>query len=150
MQTGSAGGGLGYTLGAASQAWRTEVGAALKDFALTVPQFLVLMAMYRPARHGWRPPTQAEVGAQLGMDANTASQIVRALVARRLVDRLPHPEDRRARLLSLTESGLALAKDSSAVARATNDVFFSAVSPEQRRLLTTILESITTASENRS
>jgi DNA-binding MarR family transcriptional regulator len=150
MQTGSTGGGLGYTLATASQAWRAEVGAALRHFPLTVPQFLVLMAMYRPARHGWRPPTQAEVGAQLGMDENTASQIVRALVARGFVDRLPHPEDRRARLLSLTESGLALARDSSAVARATNDVFFSAVSPEQSRLLTTILESITSASENRS
>jgi DNA-binding MarR family transcriptional regulator len=115
-----------------------------------VPQFLVLMNVYRPARHGWRTPTQSAVAASLAMDANTASQIVRGLASRGVLERPQHPHDRRARLLVLTTSGIELCRVASATARAVNDLFFSAIAPEQRDLLTALLETVTTASENRS
>ena len=146
----STGGGLGYTMMKAAQVWRTEVGIALRSSQLTVPQFFVLMALYRPARHGWAEPRQAEVGLQLGMDANTISQIVRGLETRGLLTRPPHPLDRRARALSLTEAGLGLARDSSAIVRGINDLFFGVIAREQRAALTEILETLTTESEERS
>ncbi|MDQ1572473.1 MAG: MarR family transcriptional regulator, organic hydroperoxide resistance regulator, partial [Actinomycetota bacterium] len=87
------GGGYGFTLMKAAQVWRAEAGLALREHELTVPQFFVVMALYRQARHDWDPLTQAEVGVRLGMDANTTSQIVRALERRGLLTRTPHPDD---------------------------------------------------------
>jgi DNA-binding MarR family transcriptional regulator len=144
------GGGYGFTLMKAAQVWRTEAGLALREHGLTVPQFFVVMALYRQARHDWDPLTQAEVGVRLGMDANTTSQIVRALERRGLLTRTAHPEDGRARALGLTADGIERGRAASATARKLNDVFFSAVAPEQQQAFGAILETLTIASESRS
>src|SRR5471032_2357880 len=144
------GGGYGFTLLKAAQVWRTEASEALQVHELTVPQFLVVMALFRQARHDWDPLTQSEVATRLGMDANTTSQIVRALERRGLLTRTPHPDDARARALALTPDGIERGRQASASARALNDLFFSAVAPEQLKKLGDILETLTTASEARS
>jgi DNA-binding MarR family transcriptional regulator len=146
----SSGGGFGHTLLHAAQVWRTEAGAALAPHELTVPQFLVLMALYRQHRHDWPPLTQVEVSIRLGMDANTTSQIARALERRGLLIRAPHPGDARARTLALTDPGIERARQASATARTLNDTFFSAITVEQQELLGTLLETLTKASEQRS
>ena len=144
------GGGYGFTLLKAAQAWRTEASEVLRAHELTVPQFLVVMALYRQARHDWDPLTQSEVATRLGMDANTTSQIVRALERRGLLTRTPHPDDARARALALTPNGIERGRVASADARALNELFFSAVAPEQLQDLGDILDTLTTASEARS
>jgi DNA-binding MarR family transcriptional regulator len=145
----SSGGGFGYTLLHAAQVWRTEAGAVLASHSLTVPQFLLLMALYRQYRHDWPPLRQAETALRLGMDANTASQIARGLETRGLILRSSHPDDARARALSLTPAGVDRAIAASASARAFNDLFFSAITPQQQHQLGTLLESLTAASEKR-
>ena len=144
------GGGYGFTLLKAAQVWRTEASEALREHELTLPQFLVVMALYRRSRHGWDPLTQSDVATRLGMDANTTSQIVRALERRGLLTRTPHPDDARARALALTTDGIERGRKASASARALNELFFSAVAPEQLTNLGDILETLTTASEARS
>ncbi len=146
----STGGGFGYTLLHTAQLWRTEAARALAAHELTVPQFLLLMQLYRRHRHGWLPLSQAEVSAQLGMDANTTSQVTRALERRGLVERARSADDARAWALTLTARGLQIARGSSDTARAVNDLFFGALSPAQREALGSLLESLTTASEQRS
>jgi DNA-binding MarR family transcriptional regulator len=143
-------GGFGYTLMHAAQTWRTEATAALKPHGLTVPQFLVVMALYRHARHDWAPLTQTEVAVRLGMDANTTSQVVRGLERRDILKRTRPPQDARARALVLTESGAILARDSSADARRLNDTYFSVVSADQLTALGQTLETLSTESENRA
>jgi DNA-binding MarR family transcriptional regulator len=144
------GGGYGFTLLKAAQVWRTEASVVLREHELTVPQFLVVMALYRQARHGWGPLTQNEVAVRLGMDANTTSQIVRTLERRGLLTRTPHPDDARARALALTPQGIDRGRDASASARALNDLFFSAVAPDQLQSLGDILDTLITASEARA
>lgn len=146
----STGGGYGFALLKAAQAWRTEANDVLRQHELTMPQFLVTMALYRQARHDWDPLTQSEVATRLGMDANTTSQIVRALERRGLLTRTPHPEDARSLALALTPEGIDRGREASASARQLNDLFFSAVAPEQLTSLGDILESLTTASEARA
>ena len=146
----STGGGFGYTLLHAAQTWRTEASAVLKPYGLTVPQFLVVMALFRQARHGWAPLTQSEVADRLGMDANTTSQIVRGLERRGILQRTPHPNDARARALALTEAGLDAARDASAAARQFNDRYFAVISPDQLAALGQTLETLSTESEKRS
>jgi len=144
------GGGYAFTLVKAAQAWRTEASRVLGPHELTVPQFLVVMALYRQAQHGWDPLMQSEVAARLGMDANTASQIVRALERRGLLTRTPHPEDSRARAIALTSEGIERGRDASASARALNELFFSAVAAEKLTDLGDILDTLIAASEARS
>jgi MarR family transcriptional regulator for hemolysin len=146
----STGGGFGYTLLHAAQTWRTEATAVLAPHGLTVPQFLVMMELYRRARHEAAPLSQADVRKRLGMDANTVSQIVRGLERRGMVLRTPHPDDARARALILTEAGFAAARDASADSRALNDRYFAVISTEQRAALARTLETLSTASEGRS
>lgn len=150
MQQLSTGGGFAYDLLKTTQAWRAEAGAALQPYALTVPQFLVLVELYRPARLGRSPFQQSEVATRLGMDSNTTSQIVRGLEARGVLTRHPHPVDRRARSLELTEAGLELAKASSAAARATNDIFFGQVSDDDQQALSRMLTTLTARSLERT
>jgi DNA-binding MarR family transcriptional regulator len=146
----STGGGFGYLLLHAAQTWRTEATAALKPHSLTVPQFLVVMALYRQARHEWAALRQAEVATRLGMDANTASQIVRGLERRDILQRTVHPSDSRARAVALTPEGLELARAASAEARRLNDIYFSVVSASQLADLGRTLEILSTESEGRS
>jgi DNA-binding MarR family transcriptional regulator len=144
------GGGLGYSLLHAAQTWRTEATSVLKPHGLTVPQFLVVMALFRQARHGWDPLTQAELGKRLGMDANTASQIVRGLAARGVLERSRHPSDARALAVALTPDGLERAAAAGTAARVLNDLYFSPVSGERLVALGETLEILSTESEKRA
>jgi DNA-binding MarR family transcriptional regulator len=146
----STGGGFGFALTHAAQTWRAEAAEVLKPHALTVPQFLVLVALFRQSRHGWAPLTQVEISTRLDMDANTTSQIVRGLERRELLLRQPHPGDARARALTLTESGERLARVASADARAHNDRYFGVLTADQLAALDHILKILTTESEKRS
>jgi DNA-binding MarR family transcriptional regulator len=146
----STGGGFGYTLMHAAQTWRTEATTALAPYELTVPQFLVVMALFRQARHDWAPLTQVDVGVRLGMDANTTSQIVRGLERRGILTRRTHPVDARAHALTLTADGSERAAAASVAARAFNDVYFGVISADQLKALGATLETLSTESEGRS
>jgi DNA-binding MarR family transcriptional regulator len=146
----STGGGFGYALMHAAQTWRTEATAVLVPHGLTVPQFLVVMALYRQHRHSWLPLTQAAVAEHLGMDANTTSQIVRGLEKRGILSRAPHPSDARSLLLTLTPDGIERSRAASADARALNDRYFSVITPQQLEAFATTLEILSTESEKRS
>lgn len=51
--------------------------------------------------------TVTELGVHLGVTKQAASQLVEELVRKGFVERRPHPEDARARLIVLTEHGWA-------------------------------------------
>jgi DNA-binding MarR family transcriptional regulator len=146
----STGGGFGYALLHAAQTWRTEATAVLAPHGLTVPQFLVVVALFRQARHDWAPLTQSEVAARLGMDANTTSQIVRGLESRGILQRTRHPDDARAWALALSETGAVLAREASADARRLNDTYFSVISADQLAAFGRTLEILSTESEKRA
>lgn len=60
----------------------------------------------------WRledqPRTLGELAWEMGTDAPAATVIINDLEARGLVERRPHPDDRRAKLVSLTAAGRKL------------------------------------------
>jgi DNA-binding MarR family transcriptional regulator len=146
----STSGGFGYALLHAAQTWRAEATAVLAPHGLTVPQFLVVMALFRQARHQWAALSQSEISSRLDMDANTTSQIVRGLERRGILERSARLGDARARDLSLTPTGLQLARTASADARRLNDTYFSVIRPDQLVVLGQLLDTLSTESENRS
>lgn len=73
---------------------------ALRPAGLTNGQFSMLMSMNRPG-----PVRMREVAALLGMDRTTVTAALKTLEKRGLVTLAPDPDDRRGRLLALTEAG---------------------------------------------
>lgn len=73
---------------------------ALRPAGLTNGQFSMLMSMNRPG-----PVRMRDVAALLGMDRTTVTAALKTLEKRGLVTTEPDPEDRRGRLLVLTEAG---------------------------------------------
>ncbi len=120
------GGGLGYALNHAAHLWRSELASALSDVSVTPPQFFVLAALLHAQRSA-RRMRQRDAAEHAGADANTASQIVRLLERRGLVQRQVDPDDSRARVLGLTQAGHELAVLCAARARALNREFFAGV-----------------------
>ncbi|TFL18842.1 MarR family winged helix-turn-helix transcriptional regulator [Jannaschia formosa] len=90
--------------------------AAFRPFGLTNGQFSLLMSVNRPD-----PPSIGAVAPFLGMDRTSLTAMVKPLERRGLVTVTVDPEDRRGRLLSLTEEGRALLNAALPVWRAEHD-----------------------------
>ncbi|MCO5163284.1 MAG: MarR family winged helix-turn-helix transcriptional regulator [Mesorhizobium sp.] len=73
---------------------------ALRPAGLTNGQFSMLMSMNRPG-----PVRMRDVSALLGMDRTTLTAALKTLEKRALVTTEPDPDDRRGRLLVLTDTG---------------------------------------------
>ena len=124
------GGGLGYALIQAANAWRAELATALQPVSITPPQFFVLAALLHAHGRERPGPTQKELADRTGIDVNTISQVLRGLERRGIVRRAPHPADSRAIALSLTDSGLELARQCAREARSLNRRYFAEVEGE--------------------
>lgn len=75
----------------------------LRPVGLTNGQFSLLMALNRPV-----PASLGPVAELLAMDRTTLTAALKPLQRRGLVDIAVDPADRRSRLLTLTEEGVAL------------------------------------------
>ncbi len=75
----------------------------LTPLGLTYPQYLVLVALWD--RDGRRV---TELGADLELDTNTLTPLLKRMEAAELVTRQRNPEDERSLIVSLTDKGRAL------------------------------------------
>jgi DNA-binding MarR family transcriptional regulator len=142
------GGGLGYALMQAANAWRTELAAALAPLSVTPPQFFVLAALLHAHTHRRPASSQKYLSEQTAIDVNTTSQIIRGLQRRGLVHRQPHAHDSRAIELSLSDAGLRLARQCTREARALNRRYFAHTDPEP--LLATLKQLAAESRQRRS
>lgn len=75
----------------------------LAPLGLTYPQYLVLVALWdRDARR------VNELGADLQLDTNTLTPLLKRMEAAELLTRQRNPEDERSLIVSLTDKGRAL------------------------------------------
>jgi DNA-binding MarR family transcriptional regulator len=94
---------LALALRAAYLAMHRRTDAALADEGITADQFLVLDALQQAAF-----ASQRELVARTDSDPNTLRAMLVLLEERGLVERRPHPTDRRARSVSITPAGRAV------------------------------------------
>ena len=87
----------------AARALARHFDEVLKPVGLTNQQFSLLMALNRPT-----PPPMGPVADLLAMDRTTLTAALKPLERRGLVRTEPAPQDRRTRLLNLTEAGKQL------------------------------------------
>ena len=130
----------GLLLWRVSNAWSAAQRAALAPHGITHPQFVLLASLSFLDHNG--PVRQKDLAHHAGMDPMTTSQVLRALEAKGLVERRPHPSDARARALAVTASGLALANRTVVVVEAVDRDFFA---PVDATLAHSVLAGLDTA-----
>ena len=115
----------GLLLWQVTNRWQAAQRAALKPHGLTHVQFVLLASLTWLAAAG--PVSQRQLADHAATDPMMTSQVLRALAERRLVQRLPHPGDRRARALAVTSSGRDLANQAVIAVEACDSAFFAAL-----------------------
>jgi DNA-binding MarR family transcriptional regulator len=101
----------------------------VKPFGLTHFQFVLLASLTWLQADG--PVTQKQLADHAATDAMMTSQVLRVLEDRGLVRREPHPGDRRARALAVTEEGRGLANRAVVAVEACDEAFFAALGKTQ-------------------
>ncbi len=112
----------GFLLWQATNRWQAAQRAALKPFGLTHVQFVLLASLTWLESEG--PISQRQLADHAATDPMMTSQVVRALQARGLISRSPHPDDGRAQMLAVTPEGEALANRAVAAVEQCDRDFF--------------------------
>jgi len=91
--------------------------------------------------------SQQQLGQAIGMDPSSMVGTIDELESRGLVQRRPHPSDRRAHALHLTDAGREILTSGRDVARAAQEELLSPLDAEDRRRLHDLLLRIAEATQ---
>ena len=117
---------LGWLLATVSHALTTELTAALEDVSVTPRGYCVLNAAMRGEY------TQTALAQALGLDKTTMVVTIDALERAGLVERRTSSEDRRARVIAVTEAGAEKIAEGQRIVDQISDDVLSTLSPESR------------------
>ena len=123
----------GLALWLATNRWQAAVRAALAPHGLTHVQYVLLKTLIHLEHQ--RPGvaiTQTVLADAAAVDAMMTSQVVRALEGKALLERPPHPEDRRARMLHATDAGMAAAAAATKAVEDADERFFAVLDDTDR------------------
>lgn len=104
---------LALHLQRAARAVNRSYDEALRPTGLTINQFSLLVGLLRQ-----EPPSLGQLAREMVMDRTTVTANLKPLESKGLVKSLGDPDDRRSRLLLLTESGRALLEQAEPLWRA--------------------------------
>lgn len=95
------------------------------------------------------PVTQQQLGREIGMDPSTMVSTIDELEVKGLVQRRPHPTDRRAHALHITDAGRNTLTRGRGLAREAQNELLAPLSAEDRRVLHDLLLRIAEAGHER-
>lgn len=116
----------GFLLWHATLRWQRDIAAALAPLDLTHVQFVLLACAWWLNGQG-EHPNQLSLARQAGTDVKMASQVLRALEAKGLIEREIDPADTRAKRLRVTNAGAELAPLAIAAVELADAKFFEPV-----------------------
>ena len=114
----------GFSLWQVSSMWQRRINEGLRPFDLTHAQFVLLASLTWLAGDD-QPLTQAALASHAKMDTMMVSNVLRTLEEKGLIARTPHPTDSRAKSLTVTSKGRALASQVVHVVENIDREFFS-------------------------
>jgi DNA-binding MarR family transcriptional regulator len=116
----------GFLLWRVTLRWQRAMVTALRPLELTHVQFVLLASAWWLTQVAGETPTQRRLAEHAATDPMMTSQVLRTLEAKALIKRSTSPEDSRARRLTVTSRGAALARRAIAVVEAADGQFFAA------------------------
>lgn len=108
--------------------WQRTITAALAHLDLTHVQFVLLACTYWLTTRG-ETPNQLAVASQAGTNIKMTSQVLRRLEERGFIERHVDTRDTRAKVLTVTRQGKALARKAIERVEAADDDFFRSYPP---------------------
>lgn len=117
--------------------WLLQLRAGLAPLELTHAQFRLLVAAAWLSSRG-NGVRQSDIGHHANTDPVTTSEVLRTLESRGLVARGQHPSDKRAKAITLTEAGGALADRAIRLVDTLEARFFAQGMPEFASLAKTL------------
>ncbi len=116
----------GFLLWHTTLRWQRGIAAALAPLGLTHVQFVLLACTWWLNEQG-EQPNQLAVARQAGTDVKMASQVLRTLESKGLIEREVDPADTRAKRLRVTQAGAELAPRAIAAVEEADARFFEPV-----------------------
>ncbi|TWD54080.1 MarR family transcriptional regulator [Arthrobacter sp. AG367] len=116
----------GFLLWHTTLRWQRDIAAALAPLDLTHVQFVLLAGAWWLNNQG-EHPNQLALARHAGTDVKMASQVLRALEAKGLIEREVDPADTRAKRLRVTGAGAQLAPRAIAAVELADAQFFQPV-----------------------
>jgi DNA-binding MarR family transcriptional regulator len=133
---------ISFLLGKAYQQVNQLAKRRMAPYGVTPVQYALLHVLWeQDGRSG------ADLGARLRLDAATITGVLDRLVHGGLIERRPHPTDRRVHCVFLTEAGRALQEPLDREADLVNVESLGRFSPEEGRRLRDMLAMLGSADE---
>lgn len=114
----------GFLLWQVCADWQRQIAQVLRPYELTQVQFALMASLLWLSR-SQSQVTQIQLARQAKLDAMMTSQVLRSLEKRGLITRREHPQDTRAKVLELTDSGKSLVSRALPAVEAADHQFFS-------------------------
>lgn len=138
-------GSLTAALTYASRAYRAAADKIAADYGLSQATGLPVLVISRFGESGVRPGVLA---VALGLEASSLVRVVDHLIASNLVERHEDPNDRRARILRLTEEGRQAAEQMDQALRPFRRKLFGAFEPSDVEACLRVLSGLPAAIAN--
>ena len=129
---------LAWLLSSVSHSLITELTAALEDVSVTPRAYCVLATAMQGEY------TQTALAQAIGLDKTTMVVTIDALERAGLVERLMASEDRRARVIAVTEAGEAKVAEGERIVDQIHEDVLSALSPKSRAVFMDALRQLAT------
>lgn len=120
----------GYLLWVVSLRWQREIAAVLAPLDLTHTQFVLLASAWWLGEND-EVPHQVALAQHAGTDIKTASQVLRSLEGKGLIERRVDRADPRAKRVHVTPAGSELAPVAMAAVESADRAFFAVVPEEE-------------------
>ncbi|PLR41844.1 MarR family transcriptional regulator [Chimaeribacter californicus] len=126
-----------------ARAWRLAVDRRLKAQGLNQASWVTVSTIAGADA----PLTQSELAAALGLEGATVVSMIDKLVRQGLVERVMTPEDRRKRLLVVTDAGQAMYRQVKGEADALRENLLASLAGEDLAVTMRVLETLRQAAE---
>ncbi|AJE47133.1 MarR family winged helix-turn-helix transcriptional regulator [Celeribacter indicus] len=129
---------LGRLIGQASRRWRRAVDLRLQGVRVTEAGLAPLVQLARAGE----PVRQKDLAAALSLDSSSLVRVIARLEADGLVLSTPDPRDGRAKALSLSPAGAALAARALAISGSLEAEVLSGLDEERIRIAREVLQHV--------
>jgi len=119
----------GFLLWQVTTLWHRAIKKALDEIDLTHPQFVLLASLLWLSKTK-ESVTQIDLSHHSKIDPMTTSTIIKTLLRKGLVERQEHHTDTRAKRVTLTESGVEIARQAVEIINKVDIDFFKGLGKE--------------------